>query len=104
MELLARRHGFHRTLVAPLPPRPRTAADGGADRGGHVLHAAARAGVVRAARVERQPPAGLSRHHDLLRRLPDPSRVIWAALGLVALIAAAMRMVGVEQMPALQNL
>jgi signal transduction histidine kinase len=30
--------------------------------------------------------------------------VIWAALGLVALIAAAMRMVGVEQMPALQNL
>jgi len=29
--------------------------------------------------------------------------VIWAALGLVALIAVALRAVGVEQMPALQN-
>jgi len=30
--------------------------------------------------------------------------VIYAALGLVALIAVAMRAAGVEQMPALQNL
>src|SRR5262249_28902219 len=103
MELLARRRGLHRSFVAPLPSRSRLASDGGAHRGSHVLHAAAGARLVRPARVEWQPPARLSRHRDLLRRLPDPPRVIWAALGLVALIAIALRAVGVEQMPALQN-
>src|SRR5262249_39562080 len=101
MELLARRRGLHRSFVAPLPSRSRLASDGGAHRGSHVLHAGA--GLVRPARVEWQPPTRLSRHRDLLRRLPDPPRVIWAALGLVALIAIALRAVGVEQMPALQN-
>src|SRR5262244_322903 len=103
MELLARRRRHHGPFVAPLPSRSCIAADGGAHRGSHVLHAAARAGLVRPARVEWQPPARLSRYRHLLRRLPDPPRVIWAALGLVALIAIALRAVGVEQMPALQN-
>src|SRR5262249_35553595 len=104
LELLARRRGLHGTLPDPLHPRPRAAPDRGAHRRRHVLHAAARPGLVRAAGVERQPPPRLSRHHALLCRLPRPPRVIYAALGLVALIAVAMRAVGVEQMPALQNL
>src|SRR5262249_36786569 len=103
MELLARRRGLHGPFVAPLSSRSCIAADGGAHRGRHVLHAAAGAGFVRPARVAGQPPAGLSRYRPPLRRRPDPPRAIWAALGLVALIAILLRAVGVEQMPALQN-
>src|SRR5215467_6376224 len=80
MELLARRRRLHGPFVAPLPSRSCIAADGGAHRGSHVLHAAARAGLVRPARVEWQPPARLSRYRNLLRRLPDPPPVLWAAL------------------------
>src|SRR5262249_46367219 len=104
LELLARRRGLHGALPDPLPPRSRPAPGRRPHRRSHVLHAAARAGLVRTACVERQPPPGLSRHDPFLCRLPRPPRVIYAALGLVALIAVAMRAVGVEQMPALQNL